>query len=347
MSSILVRQSHQQLGFCAGFFHRSSLGRCFFVDDNLELHGHVLVQLHRHVELADMLQRLIQLDFAAIDRHALMLELVCDVSRGHRAKELIALARLAGEAYGHALDLLRQSLSIALLGGSPPHRRGLHLLDDGAIGVGGFNRQLLRDEIVAAVALGDLHHFAAGAELRYVFFQNDFHENSVLKFAADCAARRLSLLFSTNPLSRLRRSIFRQQVCELALTTNHQPLATDYWQLLLPSPERQQRDVARLLDGIGQTPLVWGAHAGQTARHNLSGFGDKTREQPDVLVVDAVDLLDAELANLLATEELPSAATTTAGTSRAATGPRTGSRSASRTVAASAPAASAFARSAA
>ncbi len=74
MGPWLVREK-LDLRFCAGFFHRSSLGGCFFVDDDIEMHDQVLVQLHRHVELADMLQRLIQRDFAAIERHALMLEL--------------------------------------------------------------------------------------------------------------------------------------------------------------------------------------------------------------------------------------------------------------------------------
>ena len=85
----------------------------------------------------------------------------------------------------------------------------------------------------------------------------------------------------------------------------------------LPSAERQQGDVARLLDGVGQAALVRRAHAGQTAGNDLAAFRHEGGEQAHVLVVDAVDFLDAEFANLLATEEFPSAF---AGTARATAG---------------------------
>src|SRR5208283_5953183 len=49
------------------------------------------------------------------------------------------------------------------------------------------------------------------------------------------------------------------------------------------------------------------AHTGQTAGHDLAGFGDESRKQAHVLVVDAVNFLGAELANLLAAEEFPAA----------------------------------------
>ena len=56
-----------------------------------------------------------------------------------------------------------------------------------------------------------------------------------------------------------------------------------------------------------QTPLVRRANAGQTPRHDLAALGHELREQADVLVVDGFNLLDAELANLLAAEILASA----------------------------------------
>src|SRR5437868_12729166 len=49
------------------------------------------------------------------------------------------------------------------------------------------------------------------------------------------------------------------------------------------------------------------AHAGQAPGNDLPCFGNETGKQANVLVVDRVNLLDAELANLLAAEELPSA----------------------------------------
>src|SRR5689334_13262490 len=68
--------------------------------------------------------------------------------------------------------------------------------------------------------------------------------------------------------------------------------------------ERQQGDVARLLDGIGQPPLVRGADAGNAARHDLAALGHEGVQQLHILVVDVVDLLDAEAAYLLAPEIL-------------------------------------------
>src|SRR5262249_1414527 len=72
-----------------------------------------------------------------------------------------------------------------------------------------------------------------------------------------------------------------------------------------PSGKRQQSDVACLLDCGGKPPLMRCAHACQSAGNDLSALGDELRKQAHVFVVDCFDLLDAEFANLLATEELP------------------------------------------
>ena len=50
--------------------------------------------------------------------------------------------------------------------------------------------------------------------------------------------------------------------------------------------------------------LVRRAHARQAAWHDLAALGHELSQQPVVLVVDVFNLLDAELANLLAPEEL-------------------------------------------
>jgi hypothetical protein len=39
--------------------------------------------------------------------------------------------------------------------------------------------------------------------------------------------------------------------------------------------ERQQSNIARLLDGAGEPALVRGADTGETPRHNLAAFGYK------------------------------------------------------------------------
>ena len=49
------------------------------------------------------------------------------------------------------------------------------------------------------------------------------------------------------------------------------------------------------------------AYARQAARNDLAALGDKALQQANVAVGDGVDLLGAELADLLAPEELASA----------------------------------------
>ena len=49
------------------------------------------------------------------------------------------------------------------------------------------------------------------------------------------------------------------------------------------------------------------ANAGQSPRNDPSAFRDKLREQTNVLVIDSLDLFDAELANFLAAKILTAA----------------------------------------
>ena len=57
-----------------------------------------------------------------------------------------------------------------------------------------------------------------------------------------------------------------------------------------------------------------GANAGKTAGHNLATLGNELLQQAHIAIVDSIDLLDAEFANLLAAEELASATAGAAGT---------------------------------
>src|SRR5262245_4073164 len=58
------------------------------------------------------------------------------------------------------------------------------------------------------------------------------------------------------------------------------------------------------LDGSHEAALVHGARAGDSARQDLAPLRDEALQQPDVLVVDDLHLLIAELAELAATEEV-------------------------------------------
>ena len=104
---------------------------------------------------------------------------------------------------------------------------------------------------------------------------------------------------------------------------------------LVPCGKRQQGDIPGLLDGAGQAALVLGADAGEPPGHDLAALGHKALQQPDIAVGDGVNLLCAELANLLAAEELAAAAGSTGwpaaraarGTSAGAAGRSMGPRS--------------------
>jgi hypothetical protein len=69
------------------------------------------------------------------------------------------------------------------------------------------------------------------------------------------------------------------------------------------SCERQQGDIARLLDRRGKAMLVRRANAGQAPGHDFTALGYKLAEQTVVFVVDVGNLLGAELADFLAPEK--------------------------------------------
>jgi hypothetical protein len=83
---------------------------------------------------------------------------------------------------------------------------------------------------------------------------------------------------------------------------------------LVAGCKRQQSDVACLLDGARQPPLMGGADAGEAPGYYLASLGNKLLQQAYIAIVDGIDLLDTELANLLAAKELASAAAGAAGT---------------------------------
>jgi hypothetical protein len=90
---------------------------------------------------------------------------------------------------------------------------------------------------------------------------------------------------------------------------------------LVAGGKRQQSDIACLLDGTRQPPLMGGADAREAPGYYLSALSNKLLQQAYIAIVDGIDLLDTELANLLAAEELPSSPAR-------ATGARAGSASA-------------------
>src|SRR5258707_12371399 len=66
---------------------------------------------------------------------------------------------------------------------------------------------------------------------------------------------------------------------------------------------RQQREEARALDRVRQLPLVAGRRTGDTRRYDLAGLVDEVLQDLDLLVVDQLDLLGGEAAELVAAEK--------------------------------------------
>jgi hypothetical protein len=83
---------------------------------------------------------------------------------------------------------------------------------------------------------------------------------------------------------------------------------------LVPRCKWQQGDVPGLLDGASQAALVRGANAGEPPGHDLAALGHKPLQQPYVAVRNRVNLLGAELADLLAAEKLAASAGSAGGT---------------------------------
>src|SRR5712664_244529 len=67
---------------------------------------------------------------------------------------------------------------------------------------------------------------------------------------------------------------------------------------------RHQREIARALDRCRELALVVGARSGDPCRDYLAVLADEVLQQIDVLVVDPLDLLGGEAAELAALEKL-------------------------------------------
>ena len=101
---------------------------------------------------------------------------------------MLVLADLALEHELNLGELRGQLLRASFLLDRLAHGRGLHLLDDCLVSSVRLNGELLGEQIVASIAIGDLDHVAAVPELIYVFLQNDFHCSSPISCLAIASA---------------------------------------------------------------------------------------------------------------------------------------------------------------
>jgi hypothetical protein len=133
------------------------------------------VQAHRHRRLAERLDRLFELHAASLELDAVLVEEVDEVLRGHGAEELALLGRLAALLVSQRLDAGPHGLG--LRGGALG--LGVRLLLDVVqvleVALGGAERQLLGNQEVPRITVGDVAHLAAPPDLADVLEQNDFH----------------------------------------------------------------------------------------------------------------------------------------------------------------------------
>src|SRR5512137_2790830 len=145
------------------------------LDLHLHLADHVGVELHAHLEVAERLERLGEVDGAPVDLDAARGERLGEVHGGDGSVQLVLLAHLAlerergvGEAPGDGLGA-----GLELRGLGRGHRLlVLHLAD--VLGVG-EDCQAAGDEEVAPVAGLHLHELAALAQVVHVFSEDELH----------------------------------------------------------------------------------------------------------------------------------------------------------------------------
>src|SRR5216683_2898342 len=131
---------------------------------------------------AQGLDRLIELDLAALDLDACGGSAIGDVARGHRTVELQGLGRLADEDDLEVAHLGADALGfLATLEVLSLQRLTLRF-EVGDVVLGGAQRLLLRQQEVAGVTGLHLHHVAQLTELGHALQQDDVHRH-------DCVLR--------------------------------------------------------------------------------------------------------------------------------------------------------------
>src|SRR6185503_9925766 len=113
---------------------------------------------------------------------ALFRECIADIAGSDRSKQLVLFACAAGKGNGESVELFRQFFGLRFFFGRAPQGGGAHLLDHLPVSGGRLNGELAGQQEIAAVSFGYFHYVAASAKLRDIFFQNDFHWVSPIKF---------------------------------------------------------------------------------------------------------------------------------------------------------------------
>src|SRR5204863_9697187 len=145
-------------------------------DEDAELRRHILEQLDRDLVAPDPLDRLRQVELAAVDADALRLpDPVGDVGRRHRAEQRAGLAGADVEADLLAFELLHQLLSLLEALGLVARSAGGELLELGDAARRGRLGEPARQQVVAREAGRDVHDLAAETDLLDVLAEDDLH----------------------------------------------------------------------------------------------------------------------------------------------------------------------------
>jgi len=137
------------------------------------------MELHGDFIDSQRLDRIIQEDFPLVDGEPFLLQKLRNVAVGHRAVKHLVLAhfphgsqRQLRQPGGKGLGLLLVARFLNL-----PHPA--LLLDPLQVRIGRLEGQLLGQQEIAGVAVGNLQHLASPPQFLNVFPQNNSHEDSV------------------------------------------------------------------------------------------------------------------------------------------------------------------------
>src|SRR3954471_24387351 len=98
-------------------FFSNCLLAFFLLHGDLEAGGHIAMQADRHIVFAQALQRLVELDLAAVDVKAFLGQGIREVRRTDRTEKGVLLADFARELERNIIELFGQLLGCGLFAG--------------------------------------------------------------------------------------------------------------------------------------------------------------------------------------------------------------------------------------
>src|SRR4051794_16575394 len=183
------------------------------LDDDRDLGRHPREDLDRDLVGPERLERLVELDLVSVDVDAAARQRVGDVLRRDRAVELAALTDLDAHREGRARDARRCDLGFLALALPFVLATRDVVLPCTVRAAGGGHGERVWDEEVGRIAVGDLLHLPALAQLGHVLREDDLHAlRSSLLIQALVRGPRPSVLMAslTPPMNSGTRRMVRR-----------------------------------------------------------------------------------------------------------------------------------------